>query len=167
MCAPGPAHGEVAMAREIERKFLVTGAGWKQLAPGIPFRQGYLSTVKERTVRVRLEGERGVLTVKGLTRGVSRAEFEYEIPAGDAARMLDDLCERPLIEKTRYRIAAGRHTWEVDEFHGENDGLVIAEIELSSAEEPFERPEWLGREVSEDPRYFNSNLIAHPYRTWS
>lgn len=155
------------MAREIERKFLVPGAGWKPPAPGILFRQGYLSTAKERTVRVRLEGGRGVLTVKGLTRGISRAEFEYDIPAADAARMLDELCERPLIEKTRYRIAAGRHTWEVDEFHGDNDGLVLAEIELSSADEPFERPAWLGTEVSADPRYFNSNLVAHPFRTWS
>jgi CYTH domain-containing protein len=131
------------------------------------FRQGYLSTEKTRTVRVRLEGDRGVLTVKGLTRGVTRLEFEYEIPAADAARMLDDLCERPLIEKTRYRIDTGRHVWEVDEFHGDNEGLVVAEIELAAADEVFDRPAWIGREVSDDPRYFNANLVAHPYRSWS
>lgn len=155
------------MSREIERKFLVTGAGWKPPAPGVLFRQGYLSTEKTRTVRVRLEGDRGVLTVKGLTRDVTRLEFEYAIPAADAARMLDDLCQRPLIEKTRYRIAAGRHTWEVDEFHGENDGLIVAEIELATADETFDRPSWIGSEVSDDPRYFNANLVAHPYRSWS
>lgn len=155
------------MSREIERKFLVTGAGWKPPAPGVRFRQGYLSTDKARTVRVRLEGDRGVLTVKGLTRGVTRLEFEYVIPAADAVRMLDELCERPLIEKTRYRIPVGRHTWEVDEFHGDNDGLIVAEIELATADEPFDRPSWIGREVSDDPRYFNANLVAHPYRSWS
>ena len=155
------------MAREVERKFLVTGAHWKPGAPGVEMRQGYLSTVKERTVRVRTEGARAVLTIKGLTVGVSRLEFEYEIPLADANRMLDELCERPLVEKTRYRVAAGRHTWEIDEFHGENAGLVVAEIELASSDEPFERPAWVGKEVSDDPRYFNANLIARPYRTWA
>jgi CYTH domain-containing protein len=155
------------MAREVERKFLVTGDGWKTAAPGVVFRQGYLSTTKERTVRVRTEGDRARLAIKGLTAGVSRLEFEYDIPLLDANRILDDLCERPLIEKTRYRLASGHHTWEIDEFHGENEGLVVAEIELASADEPFERPAWVGREVSNDPRYFNANLIRRPYRTWT
>lgn len=155
------------MAHEIERKFLVVDSSWKANAPGVLFRQGYLSTDKARTVRVRLEGERGVLTIKGLTRGVTRLEFEYDIPADDAIRMLDELCERPLIEKTRYRVAVGRHVWDVDEFHGDNAGLVVAEVELTSPDDAFERPSWIGREVSDDPRYFNANLVSHPYRSWS
>jgi adenylate cyclase len=155
------------MAREIERKFLVTGDAWKSGAAGVRFRQGYLSTEKARTVRVRTEGARGVLTIKGPTAGVSRLEFEYEIPQADADRLLDDLCLRPLVEKVRYRVAAGRHVWEIDEFLGDNAGLVVAEIELGSADEPFERPAWLGREVSDDPRYFNANLVRAPYRTWT
>lgn len=154
------------MAQEIERKFLVTGADWKQSAPGVTYRQGYLSSAKERVVRVRTEGDRGVLTIKGITSGVSRLEFEYDIPRADAERMLDELCERPLIEKTRYRVPAGEVTWDIDEFHGENAGLVVAEVELTHEDQPFDRPAWLGREVSGDPRYFNANLIAHPFRDW-
>jgi adenylate cyclase len=155
------------MATEIERKFLVTGADWKQSASGVVYRQGYLSSTKERVVRVRTEGTRGVLTIKGITRGVSRLEFEYEIPRADADRLLDELCERPLIEKTRYRLPAGDVTWEIDEFHGENAGLVVAEVELTGEDQAFERPAWLGEEVSGDPRYFNANLIAHPFRDWA
>jgi CYTH domain-containing protein len=155
------------MANEIERKFLVVGNEWKGLAAGAPYRQGYLSTVKERTVRVRTIGPRGMLTVKGLTRGVTRLEFEYDIPAADANRMLDDLCERPLIEKVRYTLHAGAITWQIDEFTGENRGLVVAEVELSAADQAFDRPPWLGDEVSSDPRYFNANLVRHPYRSWS
>jgi CYTH domain-containing protein len=155
------------VAREIERKFLVVGTAWKVSARGVRFRQGYLSRIEERTVRVRTEETRAVLTVKGLTTGVARLEFEYEIPLHDANRMLDELCERPLIEKSRYRVEAGGLIWEIDEFHGENDGLVLAEVELTSAEQAFARPEWVGREVSGDPRYFNSNLAARPYRIWA
>lgn len=155
------------MGREIERKFLVTGTAWKAGVAGVRFRQGYLSTAKERTVRVRTEGPRAVLTIKGLTSGISRAEFEYEIPLADADRILDEICERPLIDKTRYRVPVGAHVWEVDEFHGDNDGLVVAEIELASPDEPFERPAWIDREVSDDPRYFNANLVRLPYRLWT
>lgn len=154
------------MASEIERKFLVTGSEWKALAAGVPYRQGYLSTVKERTVRVRTVGDRGTLTIKGVTRGVSRLEFEYEIPAPDANRMLDDLCERPLIEKLRYTIRTGGVTWEVDEFTGDNIGLVVAEVELRTPDQTFDRPPWIGDEVSGDPRYFNSNLVSRPYSSW-
>jgi len=154
------------MSIEIERKFLVTGAAWKRGAQGVRFRQGYLSTDTRRTVRVRTEGPRAVLTIKGPTVGVSRAEFEYEIPVDDANRMLDELCERPLIDKTRYRVEVDGAAWEVDEFHAENEGLVVAEIELTSADQAFVRPPWAGPEVSGDPRYFNANLIKHPYRTW-
>ena len=154
------------MANEIERKFLVIGDEWKSLAVGVTYRQGYLSTVKERTVRVRTAGDRGTLTIKGITRGVSRLEFEYDIPAADANRMLDDLCERPLIEKTRYTIREGPLTWEIDEFTGDNRGLVVAEVELSAPDQPLDRPPWIGDEISDDPRYFNANLVGHPYSSW-
>ncbi len=154
------------MAKEIERKFLVNGDDWRHLAMGQPYRQGYLSTVKERTVRVRVMGDRGFLTVKGISRGATRAEFEYAIPLDDANEMLDHLCERPLIEKTRYRIRVDDLTWEVDEFAGENQGLITAEIELNDEQQAFSRPDWLGREVTDDPRYFNSNLVANPFKNW-
>lgn len=154
------------MAQEIERKFLVKGSAWKALAAGTLYRQGYLSSVKERTVRVRIAGEKAFLTVKGVNRGVTRTEFEYPIPVEDAAAMLDALCERPLIEKTRYAIPFGAHTWEVDEFHGENDGLVVAEVELARADEKPVLPDWVGDDVSGDPRYFNSNLAKVPYKSW-
>jgi adenylate cyclase len=154
------------MAKEIERKFLVGDGSFRQLAEGVHYRQGYLSTVKERTVRVRTINDKGFLTVKGITRGISRVEFEYEIPHADATAMLDDLCEQPLVEKSRYKIPMDAFVWEVDEFHGVNEGLVVAEIELQSEDQSFNRPDWLGEEVSGDPRYFNSNLIANPFSTW-
>jgi adenylate cyclase len=154
------------MGTEIERKFLVEGDAWHQLARGVRYRQGYLSTVKERTVRVRTMGDKGYLTVKGVSKGVSRAEFEYEIPLEDADAMLDGLCERPLIDKTRYKIPYNGLTWEVDEFHAENEGLVVAEVELEGEDQDVDKPDWAGAEVSDDPRYFNANLIAHPYRDW-
>lgn len=155
------------MTREIERKFLVVGDAWRSLAAGIRCRQGYLSTTKERTVRVRLEGSRGTLTIKGLTRGISRLEFEYDIPAVDASVMLDELCERPLVEKVRYLVHDGPTTWQIDEFTGDNAGLIVAEVELDDAHQTFRRPSWLGAEVSDDPRYFNANLVRHPFRSWS
>lgn len=154
------------MGIEIERKFLVRGDAWREGARGTAFRQGYLSSARERTVRVRTAGDRGFLTVKGPTSGVTRVEFEYEIPLADAERMLDELAERPLVEKVRYRIPQGPYVWEVDEFFGENEGLTVAEIELPDEDAEFERPEWLGEEVSGDPRYFNSNLGRNPYRNW-
>ena len=154
------------MATEIERKFLVEGEAWRQGAVGTTLRQGYLSTVKERTVRVRSVGEEGFLTVKGISVGATRVEYEYGIPAADAAEMLDDLCERPLIEKVRYRIPFAGLVWEVDEFLGVNAGLIVAEVELADEDQQFERPPWAGNEVTDDPRYFNANLIANPYVTW-
>jgi adenylate cyclase len=154
------------MAREIEHKYLVDTALWRPLGAGVLYRQGYLSSVKERVVRVRLAGDHGFLTIKGTTTGLSRLEFEYPIPRADAAVLLDELCERPLIEKTRHReIFAGR-TWEIDIFHGDNDGLVVAEVEVADAAESIPLPPWAGAEVSNDPRYFNSNLVAHPYKKW-
>jgi adenylate cyclase len=154
------------MGKEIERKFLIKSDGWRSLASGTMYRQGYLSTVKERTVRVRTVGERGFLTIKGVTTGVTRAEFEYEIPVTEANAMLDSLCERPLIEKSRYRIEHRGLVWEVDEFFGENQGLVIAEVELVNEGQRIDLPSWVGEEVSDDPRYFNSNLTKHPYTRW-
>ncbi len=154
------------MAQEIERKFLVTGDAWRELAEGTMYRQGYLSTVEDRTVRVRTVGAKGYLTVKGITVGATRTEFEYEIPVADADTMLDELCIRPLIEKTRYKIPFDGLVWEVDEFAGDNDGLVVAEVELSHEDQELRLPNWIGEEVTGDPRYYNANLVAHPYTTW-
>lgn len=154
------------MPHEIEHKYLVRKDAWKPSAPGVLYRQGYLSSVKERVVRVRIAGDKGYLTVKGLTTGVTRLEFEYAIPLADASIMLDQLCERPLIEKTRYVEEFKGHRWEIDEFHGDNAGLVIAEVETASASEAYAVPLWAAAEVSDDPRYFNSNLVLNPYKNW-
>lgn len=154
------------MPKEIERKFLVEGDDWRALAKGKLYRQGYLNSVKERTVRVRTVGDKGYLTVKGITVGATRVEYEYEIPAGECDAMLDGLAEKPIIEKKRYKIGFGGLTWEVDEFFGENAGLIVAEVELASEDQAFDKPSWAGREVTGDPRYFNSNLIAHPFSSW-
>ncbi len=153
------------MGREIERKFLVTGEAWRELGPGIHLRQGYLASTPQRIVRIRTVQERGYLTIKGITRGATRLEFEYEIPYAEASELLESLCEAQL-EKTRYRFTLDNHTWEVDEFHGANQGLIVAEIELICEEEQFVRPEWIGSEVTGDPRYYNSNLATEPYSTW-
>ena len=153
-------------SREIERKFLVTGDAWRALAEGTVYRQGYLSTVKERTVRVRTIGNKGFLTIKGITVKASRVEYEYEIPQADAEELLDNLCEQPLVEKSRYKIPFQGLIWEVDAFAGVNQGLVVAEVELQDEEQTFAKPDWVGMEVTEDPRYYNSNLIAKPFTTW-
>lgn len=154
------------MSVEIERKFLVTDDRWKALGQGVLLRQGYLSSSPERIVRVRIEGETAMLTIKGRSVGAVRGEWEYPIPLHDAQVFLDQLCERPLIEKYRCRIPCQGFTWEVDEFLGENAGLVVAEIELASEDQPFAKPEWVGEEVTHDARYFNSNLLYHPYCKW-
>lgn len=154
------------MAKEIERKFLVKGDTWRGQGGGKRYRQGYLSTVKERTVRVRTVGDQGFITIKGITVGATRSEYEYEIPLADANEMLDRLCERPLIEKTRYRITRGSVVWEIDEFEGENRGLIVAEVELKDEKQSMSFPDWIGQEVTDDPRYFNANLVACPYSKW-
>jgi adenylate cyclase len=154
------------MGQEIERKFLVKTDSWRGQDQGKRYRQGYLSTVKERTVRVRTAGEKGFLTIKGVTVGASRPEYEYEIPASDANQILDQLCQQPLIEKTRYRISYAGLVWEVDEFEGENRGLITAEVELKDEKQVVSFPEWVGQEVTADPRYFNANLVAKPFTTW-
>jgi len=155
------------MPQEIERKYLVKGEGWRVPGRGIPYRQGYLSTVPERTVRVRLIRDRGYLTVKGISVGAARAEYEYEIPAEEASEMLDKLCERPLIEKTRYRLEYHGLTWEVDEFDGDNAGLIVAEVELDDEDQAITLPDWVGKEVTGERRYYNASLIAEPYSGWS
>ncbi len=155
------------MGVEIERKFLVKNNGWQAGHPqGKRYRQGYLCVDRGRTVRVRLEGDEGRLTVKGSARGASRAEYEYAVPRQDAEEMLA-LCLRPIIEKTRYKIQYGGLTWEVDVFDGDNQGLVVAEVELPSEDHPVELPPWVGEEVTHDPRYANARLVQAPYRTWS
>lgn len=159
------------MAQEIERKFLVKQEGWRTIA-GAHYRQGYLNLDKARTVRVRTvhdltTGEQhGYLTIKGKSVGASRAEYEYKIPIQDATELLDRLCQQPLIEKIRYRIPQGEVIWEVDEFMGENTGLVVAEVELQDVEQAFDKPAWVGSEVTDDPRYFNSSLVKHPFSRW-
>ncbi|MCX7842484.1 MAG: CYTH domain-containing protein [Clostridia bacterium] len=154
------------MGKEIERKFLVIGDGYKPNSKLSYFKQGYLSTNPQRTVRVRLNGNKGYITVKGISNGAVRPEYEYEIPAEDAEEMLEGLCEKPLIEKYRYECYFKGYNWEIDEFFGKNEGLVIAEIELSDEDECFEKPEWVGEEVTSDSRYFNSSLVNNPYCNW-
>ncbi|GHD64551.1 CYTH domain-containing protein [Jeongeupia chitinilytica] len=153
------------MAIEIERKFLLASDAWRDAVHrSTRIAQGYLCTDPERTVRVRLKGETGFLTVKGRNRGIARAEFEYPVPADDAAAMLA-LCPN-VLDKTRHLVDLGGLTWEIDEFHGDNAGLIVAEIELPSVDAAFVRPDWLGAEVSADPRYYNSALSERPYSRW-
>jgi len=155
------------MAIEIERKFLVTSEAWREAADaGTRFRQGYLIGAEKASVRVRIEGERANINIKSATLGVRRQEYEYSIPLAEAEEILDTLCEQPQIEKTRYHVPVGEHTWEVDVFAGDNAGLVVAEVELEEEDEPFVRPGWLGEEVSHDTRYYNVCLVRHPYKEW-
>ena len=155
------------MAVEIERKFLVRNETWReQVEEETRILQGYLTQGGGATVRVRVKGDLAYLTIKGATSGISRLELEYRIPVEDAERMLRELAVSAVIEKTRYRVRCGHHLWDLDVFAGENTGLVLAEIELESEDAGFERPDWAGEEVSDDPRYFNARLALHPYRTW-
>lgn len=154
------------MGVEIERKFLLAGESWRGLGEPVLLRQGYLCSDPARVVRVRIEGGQGTLTIKGKSSGATRGEWEYAIPLDEANELLDRLCEQPIIEKYRHRIAHAGHVWEVDEFLGANAGLVVAEIELDSEHESFEVPGWIGAEVTHDARYFNSNLIRHPFTKW-
>ena len=151
---------------EIERKFRVLGDDWRCAAAGVPIRQGYLAQTASLTIRVRLGEGRGHLALKEMKTGISRAEFEYEIPATDAEALLRHR-SGTLIEKERYRVEHRGHVWEVDVFAGANAGLVVAEIELHREEEAFERPDWLGDEVSHIGRYYNANLSQYPYARWS
>jgi len=154
------------MGTEIERKFLVKTDAWRKITSGITIYQGYLNRSKHKTVRVRLYGSHAYLTVKGITSGISRKEFEYEIPSKDAMYIIEHLCDKPAIKKTRFEITHRGKTWVVDEFHKENKGLIVAEVELESEHELFDKPDWIGTEVSGQPKYFNSNLIESPFSTW-
>jgi adenylate cyclase len=155
------------MAQEIERKFLVKGDFKPFVSKQTRITQGYLSSVPERTVRVRIKGDKGFITIKGIgsVTGASRYEWEKEIPLAEAQDLLK-ICEPGVIDKTRYLVKAGNHTFEVDEFYGENLGLVVAEVELGSEDEEFEKPEWLGEEVTGDVRYFNAMLMKNPFKKW-
>ena len=155
------------MGREIERKFLVKGEGWREAATRrTRMRQGYLSDGMSRSIRVRLEGDRAAINIKSSRDGIQRLEFEYPVPVEDAVAMLDHVALKPLIEKTRYEVPVGAHLWEVDVFEGDNSGLIVAEVELGSVDEVFERPEWAGEEVSHDHRYYNVSLRENPYKNW-
>lgn len=155
------------MGQEIERKFLLRSAAWRdEVERSERIAQGYLARDDRRAVRVRLQGEQAHLNIKYSIDGIHRLEYEYPIPLADARELLERVALRPLIDKTRHLLRRGGHLWEIDEFHAENAGLVVAEIELGSADEEFERPDWLGTEVSEDARYYNSNLSLHPYTRW-
>jgi len=153
------------MGKEIERKFMVKEGPWRNVK-GTRYHQGYLNSAKERNVRVRTMEDKAYLTIKGIAIGASRMEFEYEIPLQDANELLE-ICEKPLIEKTRYKVQKGGFVWEIDEFSGENQGLIVAEVELESEDQVFPKPDWVRAEVTGDPRYFNSNLIKNPYTNWS
>lgn len=155
------------MATEIERKFLLKNDSWKHNADqGTEYSQGYLVGSKHASVRVRVQGEKAFINIKSATIDITRQEFEYEIPLADANELLTSLCEQPLISKTRYHVQHANHVWEIDVFKGENDGLVVAEIELNHADELFEKPDWVGQEVSDDKRYYNVCLVNHPYKDW-
>lgn len=155
------------MGKEIERKFLVNGTEYRTNSNKIYYKQGYLSVNKERTVRVRIVGKQGFITIKGKNNGISRPEYEYEIPLTEAGEILDNLCLKPIIEKYRHIY---RHSdnmvWEIDEFLGDNTGLIVAEIELPTETSLFTKPDWIGKEVTDDPRYYNSNLIRNPFCQW-
>ena len=154
------------MPLEIEHKFLIKNDGWKALADaGTLYKQGYLSVAGEATVRVRIAGEKAYLTIKSRRVGISRKEFEYEIPVNEAIELLE-MSHLPVIEKTRYIVPFAGMTWEVDVFYGDNEGLIIAEVELSDADQAIELPDWAGEQVSTDNRYANSNLARNPFKNW-
>ena len=156
------------MAIEIERKFLLRDDRWRQqVVRSARMRQGYLTSDARCSVRVRVANGQGFLNLKSGTLGIQRSEYEYPIPLAEAEEILDTLCEKPLLEKTRHYLYVGEHLWEIDEFAGDNAGLIVAEVELRRPDEPFARPDWLGEDVSHDIRYYNSQLARHPYQSWS
>lgn len=156
------------MAIEIEHKFLLANDDWRQfVSSSIDYKQGYLSSQATSSIRVRVSDNHAWLNIKSATVGTQRHEYEYEIPLADASEILDTLCKKPLIQKTRYFIKNNGNTWEIDEFYGDNQGLVVAEIELSALDQHFEKPSWVGAEVTNDRRYYNNNLAVQPYSTWT
>ena len=155
------------MSKEIERKFLIINDDWKALpSQSEKYIQGYFVTNEKCSIRVRIAEDSASINIKSATLGVTRSEYDFPVPVNDAREMLQNLCVRPLIEKIRHKINYDNHIWEVDVFSGENEGLIVAEIELDSADEIFSKPGWIGEEVSDDPRYYNVCLVEHPYKTW-
>lgn len=155
------------MATEIERKFLVKNETWRSsIVSEARIKQGYLATQPNATIRIRVAKGSAFLTIKGTTKGISRAEFEYEIPVSDAEEMLQLIADQSFIDKTRYKVQCGEHTWDLDVFEGDNSGLIMAEVELDNESEQFDMPAWAGQEVSGDARYYNANLISSPFSNW-
>lgn len=155
------------MAVEIERKFLLKNdTWWPQVKHSTRIRQGYLGPISRASVRIRIEGDKANINIKSAELAMRRMEYEYAVPLKDAQEMLDKLCEKPQIDKFRHQVKFGKHVWEIDEFLGDNAGLVVAEIELDDETESFEVPEWLGAEVTHDKRYYNVNLVRHPFKDW-
>ena len=155
------------MGTEIERKFLLRSDAWRdEVKDSVRLVQGYLARGDRSAIRVRIKGDVAHLNIKQALDGINRLEYEYEIPIEDAREILDQVALKPLIDKTRYHIVRGNHLWEIDEFYGDNAGLIVAEIELGQADEAFDKPDWLGQEVSLDQRYYNSNLSELPYTQW-
>jgi len=155
------------MALEIEHKFLLKNNDWQSsISKSTQYKQGYLISDNQRSVRVRASGNQAWLNIKSATIGTSRLEYEYEIPISEGIELLDSLCEKPFIEKTRHIVVYKQHTWEIDVFKGDNEGLVVAEIELSRIGELFDKPDWLGKEVTEERRYYNNSLCKEPYKDW-
>ncbi|MCH8013090.1 MAG: CYTH domain-containing protein [Candidatus Marinimicrobia bacterium] len=155
------------MGKEIERKFLVKESNWQKSSKGLLIQQGYIVIRKEKVVRIRIMNDKGYLTIKGTTTGATRNEYEYEIPLEDASQMLNNLCEKPILEKHRYKINHDGMTWEIDIFHRENEGLIVAEIELEYEDQEFEKPDWVNMEVTDDLKYFNANLVKNPFNKWN
>lgn len=155
------------MADEIERKFLLTNDRWREQVQSTERQvQGYLGSVESCSIRIRVAGQQARLNIKSATLGIRRTEYDYPVPLAEAEEILAHLCRKPLVEKTRHYLPAGKHVWEIDEFHGDNAGLIVAEIELVHPDEHFERPAWLGEEVSHDTRYYNVCLVEHPFKEW-
>ena len=155
------------MATEIERKFLILNKDWQEYTKSeLHIVQGYLATNEFSSTRIRIQNDKANINIKSATLDITRTEFEYSIPVDDARLMLDDLCIKPVIEKTRFTVEHMNHTWEIDVFSGDNEGLIVAEIELSSPDEAFEKPSWIGEEVSNDARYYNACLVNNPYKNW-
>jgi len=155
------------MGVEIERKFLLANDNWRHLVTSTTLmRQGYIIGSDKASVRVRVSGEHANLNIKSAKLGIYRKEYELALDLNDANEMLDSLCQKPLIEKTRHFVPIANHLWEIDEFHGDNAGLIVAEIELTQVDESFDKPDWVGQEVSQDPRYYNVCLVKHPYKDW-
>jgi adenylate cyclase len=155
------------MPIEIERKFLLANNNWRdEVSYSHRIRQGYMGEIDKASVRIRVQGDKANINIKSATLGMRRMEYEYEIPLAEAEEMLDQLCKQPQVDKTRFIVKRGGHKWEIDEFYGDNEGLLVAEIELADEAEKFEKPQWLGEEVTEDPRYYNVNLIKQPFKNW-